>query len=80
MRTQDETNLQDIAQAKIDRDDYTLALMRGNYQTGIEIEEKYGLGGYTPELVSVGLNAAVEGKDPEKVIETYIVNRMLGNN
>ena len=79
MRTQTEKE-QYIAQAKIDRDAYTLALMRDNWQTGIKIEHKYGLYGYSPELVSVGLNAAVEGKDPEMVIETYIVDRMMGNN
>lgn len=65
----------DIAQAKIDRDDYYLAMVRDSWQTAVEIEQKYGLYGYAPELVSVGLNAAVEGKDPEKVIETYIVGR-----
>jgi hypothetical protein len=80
MRTKIETDEQDIIQARRDRDDYYLAMIKGDSATCIVIEEKYGLHGYQPELVSVGLNAAAVGKDPEEVIESYIVGRMIGIN
>jgi hypothetical protein len=78
MRTQVETDQQDIERAKLDRQRYNTALLYGdNLRLVTAIEEEYGLLGYPPELVSVGLNAACEGKDPERAVETYIVERML---
>ena len=79
MRTQNETDEQDLAQAKKDRDNYFLAMINGNSDTCAAIEEAYGLYGYVPELVSIGLNAAAIGKHPEKAVETYIVERMMSN-
>jgi hypothetical protein len=76
MRTQ--LDEQDIARAKLDRQLYNTALLYGdNLRLATDIEEEYGLVGYPPELASVGLNAACEGEDPEKAVETYIVERML---
>jgi hypothetical protein len=80
MRTKIETDEQGIVQARRDRDDYYLALISGNDRKCYAIEDSYGLLGYQPELVSVGLNAAAVGKDPEEVIESYIVGRMIGTN
>jgi hypothetical protein len=78
MRLQSENDAQDIAQAKLDRQIYNTALLYGdNLRLTTDIEGEYGLLGYPPELVSVGLNATCEGKDPEKAVETYIVERML---
>jgi hypothetical protein len=78
MILQSETDDQDIARAKLDRQLYNTALLYGdNLRLVTDIEEEYGSLGYSPELVSVGLNAACEGKDPEKAVETYIVERML---
>lgn len=36
------------------------------------IEQKYGLFGYPPELVSVGLRAAADGLDVEEAVEAYL--------
>ena len=78
MRTREETDEQDMAQAKKDRDNYFLAMIKGDSDTCVAIKEAYGLNGYEPELVSIGLNAAAIGKEPEKAVETYIVERMMG--
>lgn len=81
MRTQSETDEQDKVQARRDRDNYYLAMINGDTKTCLKIEQYYSLVGYAPELVTVGLNAAArDGTDPETAIETYIVNRMMGNN
>jgi hypothetical protein len=78
MRTQSETDAQDLEKAKLNRQLYNTTLLYGdNLRLVTDIEEEYGLLGYPPELISVGLNAACEGKDPEKAVETYIVERML---
>ena len=42
------------------------------HETCYRIEQKYGLDGYPPELVSVGLRAAAEGRDPHEAVEAYI--------
>jgi hypothetical protein len=80
MRTKIETDEQDIVQARRDRDDYYLAIISGNDHKCYAIEDSYSLLGYPPELVSVGLNAAAVGEDPEKAIESFIVGRMIGTN
>jgi hypothetical protein len=36
------------------------------------IEQEYGLDGYPPELVSVGLRAIDDGCDPHEAIQAYI--------
>ena len=52
---------------------YGKALARfDGHMTCLRIEQKYGLDGYPPELVSVGLRAAAEGKDPHEAVESYI--------
>ena len=61
-------------QAKIDRDNYYLAMINNDGSMCWDIEERYGLDGYPPELVTVGLNAAVEGEHPEAAIEAYIAD------
>lgn len=39
------------------------------------IEQKYGLDGYPPELVCVGLRAAAEGRDAHEAVEAYIAGK-----
>jgi len=40
--------------------------------TCYRIEQEYGLDGYPPELVSVGLRAIDDGNEPHEAIENYI--------
>lgn len=60
-------------QAAIDRDRYTEALHEGFYSVAERIEMKYALDGLPPELVSVGLNAAAEGKDAHEAVSLYML-------
>lgn len=55
-----------------DAETYFKAMASGNHATCIRIEERHGLYGYPPEIVSVGLNAVAEGKDAHEAIEAYM--------
>lgn len=55
-----------------DKSAYFKAMIAGNCDACLRIERKYGLEGYSPEVVSVGLDAAVRGKDPEEAIDAYL--------
>ena len=63
------------AQARIDREAYVKAMISGMPGVCYQIEQKYALDGYPPELVCIGLSAASEGKDPEQAVADYIDNR-----
>jgi len=65
----------DIEQARADRDLYSRAMIRNVTHICTQIEQRYGLYGYPPELVSVGLNAACEGKDVDQAVADYIDSR-----
>lgn len=52
---------------------YTNAMLRGDTNTCVRIEENHGLYGYPPELVCVGLKAAYEGRDPHKDIAEVLL-------
>jgi hypothetical protein len=54
-----------------DRADYARHMIAGRDDLCLQIEQRYGLDGYPPEIVSVGLNAAAEGRDPHEAIEAY---------
>ena len=62
-------------EAVVDRDAYSKAMIRNDLNTCVAIEQRYGLYGYPLELVSVGLNAACEGKDPQQAVDDYIEAR-----
>ena len=51
---------------------YTKAMIAGNDVACLSIEREYGLDGYPPELVSVGLNAIDQGLDALTAIEDYM--------
>lgn len=51
---------------------YCEAMRGGDTDTCIAIEETYGLFGYTPELVSVGLRAIESDIDPHFAIHDYV--------
>lgn len=54
------------------RDQYYLYMSTGASGLCYAIEQFYGLDGYPPSLVSIGLNAACEGKCPHEVIDREI--------
>ena len=72
MKTQIQDDAQDLAQAKLDRDGYYLAMIKGDYATCASIEQKYGLYGYPPEVVSTALSALAQGMDADVAINEYI--------
>jgi len=51
---------------------YWQAMVEGNTQRCYAIEKVYGLDGYTPELVSIGLVAIEKGIDPGEAIDKYL--------
>ena len=51
---------------------YTKALCRGNIDACIRIEERHGLFGYPPEIVSIGLRAFDDGEDVYAAVDSYI--------
>jgi len=55
-----------------DAEVYFKAMLTGSHETCARIEQKHDLYGYPPELVSVGLNAAAEGKDAHEAIDAYM--------
>ena len=75
MKTKKETAVQvltRINQAKLDRDGYYLAMIKGDYATCASIEQKYDLYGYPPEAVSTALSALAQGMDADVAINEYI--------
>ncbi|MUV13541.1 hypothetical protein [Noviluteimonas gilva] len=53
-------------------DRYINAMVSGNTELCIAIERQTGLFGYPPEIVSIGLRAIDEGRDPDAAIGAYI--------
>lgn len=51
---------------------YVHAMINGDHNTLVRIEQKYDLYGYSPEIVTVGLRAIAEGKDGHAAIAAYI--------
>lgn len=55
---------------------YANAMSAGNTGACIRLEKENGLFGYPPELVSVGLRAIDQYRDPINAIEAYIEENM----
>ena len=51
---------------------YVRAMIDGNHDMLMRIEQKHDLFGYPPEIVSIGLRAIDEGKDAHEAIALYI--------
>ncbi|WP_372382165.1 hypothetical protein ACCQ12_15425 [Xanthomonas sp. NCPPB 1068] len=51
---------------------YTKAMISGDIDACMRIEQLHDLHGYPPEMVTVGLRAADNGEDPVIAVETYI--------
>lgn len=56
---------------KTQLEQYCAAMRRGIDEICIQIELETGLIGYTPQLVTIGLAAIQEGKDPFDAIDSY---------
>lgn len=57
---------------KTQLEQYCDAMRRGTDAVCIRIEKETGLFGYPPELVTLGLAAIREGKDPHEAIDAYV--------
>lgn len=61
------------AQAQADLDRYWQAMSRsGGWTVCLAIEKRYGLDGYTPEIVTAALSAAAEGRDMDEAIDDLL--------
>lgn len=60
-----------IDEAKADKSAYFKAMMANHTGTCFQIEQKYGLDGYPPEVVSVGLAAACLGENAADAAARY---------
>lgn len=56
-------------QAESDRKLYVRAMIRGDVDTAINIEQKWGLYGYTPEIVSTVLTCVATGLPLDAAID-----------
>lgn len=56
---------------------YVRAMIDGNYAVMSRIEQEHGLYGYPPEIVSVGLHAAAEGRDVAAAVDAYLAGDQL---
>jgi hypothetical protein len=59
-------------QARFDLVTYHKSLIAGRTDDADAIEKKYDLHGYPPRVVSVGLQAASEGRDPFEAIDDHL--------
>ena len=57
---------------KTQLEQYCDAMRRGVHEICIQIELDTGLVGYPPELVTLGLAAMQDGKDPHEAIDAYV--------
>lgn len=55
-----------------DRTAYAQAMRRNDLHACIAIEKRYDLFGWSPEVVSIGLTAAAEGKDVNAEVEAFL--------
>lgn len=53
-------------------EDYCRAMFRGDTLKCYQIEQHYEMDGYPPEIVTVGFNALIEGKDHYEAIDAYL--------
>ncbi len=57
---------------KKDLDRYWDGMKSGDWETCLNIERKYGLDGYPPDVVTTALQAKADGKDMEKAIDEML--------
>lgn len=54
---------------------YVKAMLANNDEACLRIEFRYGLDGYSPQTVMIGLNAAVHGKDAHEAISAFFADK-----
>jgi hypothetical protein len=59
-------------EAQEDLEDYLKALTENNIDEALYIERKYGLDGYPPNIVTVGLSAKANGKNMYKALDAAL--------
>lgn len=62
----------DRDEARADLIQYHRALITNRTSYALQIEQKYLLDGYPPQIVSIGLQAASEGRDHLAAIDEYL--------
>lgn len=62
----------DLDQARADLVAYAKTLITGNTDAAIRIEKRYGVFGYPPQIVSIALQAAAEGRDHMEAVDEYL--------
>jgi hypothetical protein len=55
--------------AQEDLEEYWAAMKIGDIPAALEIERRYGLDGYPPSIVTVGMKALAEGRNMGKAID-----------
>lgn len=65
---------QRVAEAATESRRYANAMMANDLTTLVAIEQKHGLYGYAPEVVSVGLAAFDRGEDVATAVDRYLGN------
>lgn len=55
-----------------DLERYSKAMISGDFNTCVAIEQCHDLYGYPPEIVTVGLRAVADGQDPDLAIANYL--------
>lgn len=61
-----------VDRARADLVAYAKALVTGNTEAAIRIEKRYDLFGYPPQIVSIALHAAAEGRDHMEAVDEYL--------
>lgn len=59
-----------------DLETYILAMRAGHIDACIQIEQRHGLFGYPPEVVTVGLSAIDSGEDVYAAVDAYLAGEM----
>lgn len=72
IQSQIEGGIRNSEQADIDRRSYAKAMIDGHNHICIEIENAYGLQGYSPDIVSSCLNEAAAGRSIDQYLKEFI--------
>lgn len=70
-RAYDETH-RERDEARADLVAYAKALVTGNTDAAVRIEKRWHLYGYSPQIVSIGLRAAADGRDCMTAVDEFM--------
>lgn len=60
------------ANNQTDLERYSKAMISGDFNTCVAIEQRHDLYGYPPEIVTVGLKAVADGQDMDLAIANHL--------